>query len=166
METWAMTRNDIEIRPAAASEQAEVVALWRAAGLTRPWNDPDRDFELAVAGPASTVLVARTGGALAGAAVIGHDGHRGAIYYLGVDAAQRRRGIGAALVHAAEDWCRAAGVPKLNLLVRNENAGVLAFYAALGYADTKSVSLYRTLDEVAAERERMQKQEWAARLVE
>lgn len=41
---------------------------------------------------------------------------------------------------------------------------VLAFYAALGWRDTDSLSLYRTLDPEVAERERRQKADWAARL--
>lgn len=154
----------IEIGEAGVDDKGAIVALWTAAGLTRPWNDPDRDYDLAMRHDNSAVLVARVAGEIAGAAMTGHDGHRGALYYLGVGDAHRRRGIGAALVHAAEAWCRAAGVPKLNLLVRKENAGVLAFYAALGYADTNSVSLYHTLDPDVAEREARQKADWARKM--
>ena len=31
------------IRPFAESDEDAVVALWGAAGLTRPWNDPRKD---------------------------------------------------------------------------------------------------------------------------
>ena len=57
---------------------------------------------------------------------------------------------------------RARGVPKINLLVRKENAGVLAFYEALGWRDTHTVCLYRALDPDKAEIEARQKAEWAA----
>lgn len=117
---------------------------------------------LAEATENAAVLVARAEGRIVGAAMTGHDGHRGALYYLGVDPDCRRGGIGKALVRAAEDWCKTRGAPKLNLLVRNENQVVLAFYAALGYLPTNCVSLYRTLDAGRAERERTEKAAWAA----
>lgn len=141
-------------------EREAVIALWERCGLTRPWNDPEADVALAEATENATILVARRDGHIVGAAMTGHDGHRGALYYLGVDPEQRLGGVGKALVRAAEDWCRSRGAPKLNLLVRNENQTVLAFYAALGYLPTNSVSLYRTLDPERAERERIEKAAW------
>ncbi|MCM5555667.1 GNAT family acetyltransferase [Pleomorphomonas sp. NRKKF1] len=145
------------------AEREAVIALWTRCGLTRPWNDPVADMALAETTENATVLVARRNGRIVGAAMTGHDGHRGALYYLGVDPDQRCGGVGRALVEAAEGWCRARGAPKLNLLVRSENQAVLAFYAALGYRPTDSISLYRTLDPEREEREREQKAEWAAR---
>ena len=141
-----------------------VVALWERCGLTRPWNDPVDDIRIARDTGHGTVLVATADGRLVGAAMVGHDGHRGAVYYLGVDPQARRLGIGRRLVEAAEAWVRARGVPKINLLVRKENAGVLAFYEALGWHDTRTVCLYRALDPDKAEVEARQKAEWAARL--
>ena len=46
------------MREAAAADASDVIALWEACGLTRPWNDPGADFARAVAGPASAVLAA------------------------------------------------------------------------------------------------------------
>ena len=37
------------------------------------------------------------------------------------------------MVEAAERWLAARDVPKVNLLVRDTNAGVTAFYERLGY---------------------------------
>ena len=50
--------------------------------------------------------------------MVGHDGHRGMFYYLAVDPARQRRGLGRAAVRAAEAWLAARGVWKVNLLVR------------------------------------------------
>ncbi len=144
------------------TEREAVIAVWTRCGLTRPWNDPAADMALAETTENATILVARRNGRIVGAAMTGHDGHRGALYYLGVDPDQRCGGVGRALVEAAEGWCRARGAPKLNLLVRSENQAVLAFYEALGYRPTDSISLYRTLDPERAERERAQKADWAA----
>jgi ribosomal protein S18 acetylase RimI-like enzyme len=143
---------------------AAIVALWEACGLTRPWNDPVEDIRMARDTGHGAVLVAMHDGRLVGATLVGHDGHRGAVYYLAVDPAERRGGIGRALVAAAEDWVRARGIPKINLLVRKENAGVLAFYEALGWRDTATVCLYRALDPERAEEEARMKAEWAAKL--
>jgi ribosomal protein S18 acetylase RimI-like enzyme len=153
---------NIVVDEMADGEGPAVIDLWARCGLTRPWNDPEADLMLAEATATATILVVRDGDQIIGAAMTGHDGHRGALYYLGVDPDCRRSGLGRALVRAAEDWCRREGAPKLNLLVRRENQAVLAFYAALGYLPTDSISLYRTLDPERAERERTDKAAWAA----
>ena len=146
------------------AEIPAVVALWGRCNLIRPWNDPIDDIRIARDSGHGAVLVARDGDTVVGAAMTGHDGHRGAIYYLAVDPAARRGGLGRALVAACEAWCRARGVPKVNLLVRKENLGVLAFYEAIGYRDTNAVCLYHNLDAEAGARELEMKAAWAERL--
>jgi ribosomal protein S18 acetylase RimI-like enzyme len=133
------------IGDAVASDAEAVIALWQACGLTRPWNDPAADFALALAGPESTVLVARDAAAVVGAVMVGFDGHRGWVYYLAVDPAARRGGLGRALMAAAEAWLRARGAPKLQLMVRDDNAAALDFYAALGLERQPVVTLGRRL---------------------
>ena len=133
----------VEIGELREGEIEAAVALWREAGLLRPWNDPRADIRLALAGPASTVLAGRIDGRLVATAMVGWDGHRGWIYYLAVADDFRRRGIGARMVKAAEDWLAARGAPKLNLLVRAENAAVLGFYESLGYRRGDVVMLQR-----------------------
>ncbi|WP_228259688.1 GNAT family acetyltransferase [Siculibacillus lacustris] len=163
-DTIPETANDPAIGEARAQDDAAVVALWTACGLVRPWNDPFDDIRLCRESGHGVLLVARDQGRVVGAVMTGHDGHRGAVYYLGVDPAARRAGWGRRLVAAAEDWCRARGLPKINLLVRKENSGVLGFYEALGWRDTGCVCLYRALDPDKAEVEAAQKAEWAARV--
>jgi ribosomal protein S18 acetylase RimI-like enzyme len=132
-------------READQGDKPAVIALWERCCLTRPWNDPSRDFDFAYCGPSSTVIVLEREGAIIGAALVGHDGHRGATYYVGVEPDLQRSGIGRALMTAVEDWLRARGVWKLNLLVRRENAGVIRFYEKLGYGDQDCVSLGKTI---------------------
>jgi ribosomal protein S18 acetylase RimI-like enzyme len=121
------------------------LGLWRACGLTRPWNDPHADFALALGSPSATVLVARTEGALAGTVMVGFDGHRGWVYYLAVGSDRQRGGVGLALMAAAEDWLRAQGCPKVQLMVREDNAAALGFYQALGLERQAVVVLGRFL---------------------
>ncbi len=111
----------------------QAIALWHDAGLTRPWNDPLDDLRRAVAGPASTVLAGSDGEQLLATAMVGHDGHRGWVYYLAVRPEHRGRGHGRAMMRACETWLVARDVPKIDLMVRTQNDAVLAFYNAIGY---------------------------------
>ena len=135
----------VKIAPLAETEIPAAAALWHSAGLTRPWNDPDADARRALVGPASTILAAREGGVVVGTVMTGHDGHRGWVYYLTVAETHRRQGIARALMAAAEAWCAAAGLPRLNLMVRAGNTPVLGFYARLGYRTSDVVVLQKDL---------------------
>lgn len=136
----------MQTREAKPADKPAVIALWERCGLTRPWNDPAQDFDFALSGPSSTVIVLENDGAIVGAAMTGHDGHRGSAYYVGVEPALQRSGAGRALMTAVEDWLRGRGVWKLNLLVRRENEGVVRFYETLGYGDQDCVALGKRLD--------------------
>ncbi|WP_234049953.1 MULTISPECIES: GNAT family acetyltransferase [unclassified Xanthobacter] len=138
---------DSSINHADDGDIAAIVALWERAGLTRPWNDPHADIALARRGPHSTILVAKEGGALLGTVMVGHDGHRGWVYYLAVEPARQRQGLGSILLTAAEDWLRARAVPKLMLLVRPDNAEVRAFYHAEGFIEEPRIIFSKRLDE-------------------
>jgi hypothetical protein len=135
----------IKIRPAEDADTEALVALWEACGLTRPWNDPRQDIAFARSGPASDVLVAAEAGRIVASAMVGHDGHRGAVYYVSADPAMRGQGLGRLIMGAAEAWLVERGVWKLNLLVRKTNAGVVGFYEGMGYKEDGSVQLGKRL---------------------
>ncbi|WP_235915548.1 GNAT family acetyltransferase [Puerhibacterium puerhi] len=126
---------------------AQVVALWEACGLTRPWNDPHVDIADARRGPTSTVLVLREPAAEPAAVVAtvmaGLDGHRGWLYYVAVAPDRQGSGLGRAAVAAGEAWLRAAGARKVQLMVRSTNTQVLGFYERLGYGDQATTVLGR-----------------------
>ncbi len=123
-----------------------VVALWQRCGLTRSWNDPADDIELARRGSNATILVGRQGHAIVASVLVGHDGHRGWVYYVAVDPDYRQKGYGRAIMQAAEEWLRSCGIAKLQLMVRGDNAQVHAFYESLGYYDQKRVTFAKWLD--------------------
>jgi GNAT superfamily N-acetyltransferase len=136
----------LAIADIADADVATVIALWQACGLTRPWNDPAADIALARRWPQSTVLIGRDDVAIVATALVGHDGHRGWVYYVATDPDRRAKGYGRAIMNAAEDWLRANGVPKLQLLVRRENSGVAAFYQSIGYEEAETVVFAKWLD--------------------
>ena len=72
----------LTIAPIADADVAAVAALWQRCGLTRPWNDPTSDITFARKGPNSAVLVGREANAIVASIMVGHDGHRGWVYYV------------------------------------------------------------------------------------
>jgi ribosomal protein S18 acetylase RimI-like enzyme len=125
---------------------AEVIALWQRCGSTRAWNDPTADIALARKETNSTVLLGRNEGALVASVLVGHDGHRGWVYYVTVDPDHRYSGYGRAIMDAAEDWLRTRGVQKLQLMVRPDNSQVQAFYESLGYFEQPRIIYAKWLD--------------------
>jgi ribosomal protein S18 acetylase RimI-like enzyme len=128
------------------ADVSAVIALWQACGLTRPWNDPAADIALARSRPNSTVLVGRDGDAIVATVMVGHDGHRGWVYYVATDPDRRAKGFGRAIMSAAEGWLRSAGIAKMQLLVRRENAHAGAFYQSIGYAEAQTIVFAKWLD--------------------
>ena len=138
----------LTIRPASAEDEAAVVALWRACDLVASYNDPAADFAFAKAGACSDVLVGQdeTGGIKA-SVMVGHDGHRGWLYYVAADPGSRGAGYGRDMVTAAEAWLRQRGVVKAQLLVRETNTKVVAFYEHLGFEVAPRVVMGKWLGE-------------------
>lgn len=136
----------LDFRPIGDLDVDAVVELWRRAGLTRPHNDPHRDIAFARAAPSSEILVGETAGRIVASVLVGHDGHRGTVYYVSVDPDFRGRDYGRLVMAAAEDWLKAQGIWKLNLLIREDNTAVQGFYAAIGYEIEPRVAMARWLD--------------------
>jgi ribosomal protein S18 acetylase RimI-like enzyme len=136
----------LSILPIEDADVAAVVALWQRCGLTRPWNDPAADIALARKGPNADVLAGRDGSKIVASVLVGHDGHRGWVYYVAVDPDARHKGYGGAVMAAAEDWLRRRGIEKLQLMVRPGNEQVQAFYASLGYDEQARVVYAKWLD--------------------
>lgn len=138
--------SDIAIGEALDADIDALTALWVRCGLTRPWNDPQADIAFARKSPNAAILVAKRDGILCASVMVGHDGHRGWLYYVAVDPDLQRGGLGRRVTQAAEDWLRERGVAKVMLMVRPDNEAVQAFYQANGYEEQKRVILAKWLD--------------------
>jgi ribosomal protein S18 acetylase RimI-like enzyme len=129
-----------------SEDEENVVTLWKRCELTRDWNNPYKDIKFARDGETSTVLVGIVEEQIVASVMVGHDGHRGVLYYLAVDPAFQKRGFGRAAVDAAETWLRNRGVWKINLMVRSENEKAGHFYERLGYQINPVTSFGKCLD--------------------
>lgn len=141
-----MTDNTLSIAEIEDADVDDVIALWRRCGSTRDWNNPAADIALARKEVNSTILLGRDGNDLVASVLVGHDGHRGWVYYVTVDPDRRFKGYGRAIMDAAESWLRARGIEKLQLMVRGDNAKVHAFYQSIGYYDQDRVVFAKWLD--------------------
>jgi len=90
-----------------------------------------RDHELLIAADGQTQL---------GFLVMLHDlpdevtnMEQGFVAYMAVEPDATRRGVGAALVGAAEEIARARGLPYLSLMVTEDNSGARALYEHAGF---------------------------------
>jgi ribosomal protein S18 acetylase RimI-like enzyme len=136
----------MDIENAALGDMEQVVSLWVSAGLTRPWNDANKDFQIALTNEQQTILIIKQAALVVGSVMVADDGHRGWLYYLAVDEAHRRTGLGASLVVAAEKWLKNRGQDRVRLMMRRENYAVKDFYVSLGYGDQDCDVLGRTIE--------------------
>ena len=139
------TAPTLQLRPYRAEDEATVIALWHACGLTRPWNNPHLDIARKLSIQPELFLVGTIAAEVVATAMVGFDGHRGWVNYLAVATSHRKLAIGRALMHEAERLLTERGCPKLNLQVRSSNVDVIAFYRSLGYSQDDVVSLGKRL---------------------
>jgi ribosomal protein S18 acetylase RimI-like enzyme len=136
----------LTVAPLVDADIADVIALWQRCGLVRPWNDPEADIALARQNANADILLGRAGDGIAASVLVGHDGHRGWVYYVSVDPEHQRKDFGRAIMAAAEDWLRARGIEKMQLMVRADNTQVQAFYESLGFGEQKRIVYAKWLD--------------------
>jgi RimJ/RimL family protein N-acetyltransferase len=109
-----------------------VAGEWRSAGDERRFLKALRRY------PHAAVFVAeREGGTLVGRLSVGRDPHPASTHVadvgLMVALDARRQGVGTALLQAAVQWAREAGVRKLELHVFPWNEAAIALYDAFGF---------------------------------
>jgi RimJ/RimL family protein N-acetyltransferase len=136
------------IRAADVGDAAALVALASAVGgepegwllsddRWRSVGDERRYLRVVRRSAAGAVFVAESEGDIVGRLSIARDSHPSSRHVadvgLMVAAAHRRRGIGRALLEAAEAWARAVGVTKIELHVFPYNERAIALYVRLGY---------------------------------
>lgn len=126
---------DLMIRGFHIEDYDRVMEFWAEGGL--PLKPRGRDSRENIARqikmPNVLFLVAEEGSRVIGTVLATHDGRKGWINRLAVDAALRKRGIGARLVREAERRLEALGMDILACLIEDDNAVSMAVFEKLGY---------------------------------
>lgn len=125
---------DLQIREAQPEDDAAIATLWMDCGLSKPWNPAQADIDgLRTSGHGALLVGTDAEGTVIATVMVGHDGHRGWLYYVAVASDHRGQGIGRHMVQQAESWLADRNVPKAMLMVRPDNNSIEAFYRHLGY---------------------------------
>ena len=137
---------EMTIRPFTLSDETAVVEVWQACGLTHPNNDPHKDIARKMKVDPEMFLVCEVGGKIIGTVMVGYEGHRGWINYLGVSPEYRGQGLGRELMERAEALLIGCGCAKINLQIRATNTQVIQFYERIGFKIDEVVSMGKRLD--------------------
>lgn len=133
------------IRKYEITDEVQVVDCWHRCNLVTAWNDPVGDIAAKLAFQPDLFFVAESNGKVVGTVMVGYEGHRGWINYLGVLPEWQHHGVGRQLMATAETVLRELGCPKINLQVRSHNTKVLGFYEQLGFKPDDVVCLGKRL---------------------
>src|SRR3954466_14830717 len=94
---------ELRIRPAGPDDLEAVLAFWKQAAEGTSISDDRDGVERLVTRDPEALALAGFEGELVGTVIAGFDGWRCHLYRLAVHPERRRRGIGAALLTAAEE---------------------------------------------------------------
>ena len=145
----------LNIRPAVAAEYERLSVLWKGVeylhsqGLPHIFRGPDEVWpsrsavETLILRPDSTILVAETNNEIVGYVTLEvhqvkqtprmRERRFVMIENIAVDPLHHRRGIGRALLRAAEDWAAQRGIAVLQLFVWEFNNAAARFFESEGF---------------------------------
>ena len=125
--------DEIILRQCLEDDIESVLELWRAAGSTPSMTDTSDDLRTTISSRASSVIVAVSGGTVAGSIIGAFDGWRGNLYRLAVHPDYQRRGIARRLLSEAETWLRAQGAKRVGAVVEKDHPWAVGFWESSGF---------------------------------
>ncbi|MFD7445289.1 GNAT family N-acetyltransferase [Streptomyces sp. NPDC059909] len=125
---------DLRIRAATTADLDAVLAFWKVAAEGTSISDDRAGVERLVARDPEALILAERDGELAGTVIAGFDGWRCHLYRLAVHPEHRRRGVGGALLAAAEDRFVRLGGRRGDAMVLDRNETAHHAWRSAGYA--------------------------------
>jgi ribosomal protein S18 acetylase RimI-like enzyme len=117
------------------SDYSQVIDLWQNAGPGIHVRRSDEKQELAkkLQRDPDLFIVAEINNKIVGSVLGGFDGRRGMVYHLAVEAALRKKGLGALLMSELENRMKEKGCLRSYLLVTRDNLEAIQFYENKGW---------------------------------
>ncbi len=125
--------DSLHIRAAEPGDVPAVLAFWKEAAEGTSVSDDEAGVTGLLARDPGALLLAERDGELAGTVIAGFDGWRCHLYRLAVHPGHRRRGIGTALLAAAERRFAALGGRRADAMVLDRNERAHHAWQAGGY---------------------------------
>ncbi|MFJ6744103.1 GNAT family N-acetyltransferase [Streptomyces sp. NPDC091279] len=125
--------DELRIRAAGPADLDTVLAFWKAAAEGTSISDDRAGVERLVERDPGALILAEQGGELVGTVIAGFDGWRCHLYRLAVAPERRRRGIGSALLAAAEVRFTGLGGRRADAMVLTRNDTAHHAWGAAGY---------------------------------
>jgi ribosomal-protein-alanine N-acetyltransferase len=125
----------------ATNANADAIALLSRSEIEQelPWTWTPTRVRQAIAGRATNVAVAYDAGRLVAFGIMTYGDHIAHLHLLAVHPSFRRRDVGSSVLRWLEKVARVAGIPKIRLEARQDNAAGIAFYRKHGYRVRASV---------------------------
>jgi len=134
--------SEITTRAFEIADYEAAVNLWsRVEGVEIAEGDSKEEIAGYLSQNPGLSRVAQNGGTIIGAALCGHDGHRGYIYHLAVAPEFQGCGVGRKLVAECLNGLRKLGLKRALILVAADNPQGQAFWARCGWEDVPEAKI-------------------------
>lgn len=132
-----MNSQGVSIRQFEPEDYESIITLWTVANLpVRPkGRDSYERIMDQVKNKNTILLVAESNGKIIGTVLGTHDGRKGWINRLVVDAEFRRRNIAQRLVREVEKWIEGNGLEVFACVIEGDNTTSMEFFKKLGYEE-------------------------------
>ena len=155
---------DVQFRAAQRTDIPALCNLLEALFTLESDFQPDRDKQTRAlhllidkandtnSKPACLVWVAELDGHVIGMCSVqvfistAEGGEVGLVEDVIIDAAHRNQGIGQRMLHGLEQWVRARGLTRLQLLADTQNSDAIAFYEKNSWSRTQLLAMRKTLN--------------------
>lgn len=132
------------LRIMTIDDYEQVYALWKQIhgfGI-RSVDDSREGIQRFLRRNPATSVVAIEDGKIVGAILCGHDGRRGCLYHVCVDADYRMRGIGKSMVVFAMEALKKEKINKVSLIAFTKNDIGNAFWNEIGWTKRRDLNYY------------------------
>ncbi|WP_228551676.1 GNAT family N-acetyltransferase [Paenibacillus sp. B01] len=133
----------LRLQPMTIAHYAGAYALWeRTEGLALSGADSLEAIASYLERNPGMSFVCLSGSRVVGTSMCGHDGRRGYLYHLAVDAEHRGRGIGRQLAERSLAALGEAGIERCHLMVLEDNESGVAFWSRSGWTRRSGILLF------------------------